>query len=102
MLAQEEHKQRYDNIVYLKLIQKFRLVGEGNWYNYKTSNLVENNGAGALQSFNMQTDHVIKHRRPDIVVLYKTERKCDLIDIDMTGNNKTESKEQEKVHNSSI
>ena len=50
----------------------------------------------------MQTDHVIKHRRPDIVVLYKTERKCDLIDIDMTGNNKTESKEPEKVHNSSI
>ena len=50
----------------------------------------------------MQTDHVIKQRRPDIVVLYKTERKCDLIDIDMTGNNKTESKEQEKVHNSSI
>ena len=49
--------------------------------------------------FNIQTNHVIQHRRPDIVVLYKTERKCSLIDIAASGDKKIKLKEQEKVYN---
>ena len=52
-----------------------------------------------LRDLNIQTDHVIQHRRPDIVVLYKTERKCHLIDIAVPGEKTIELKEQEKVNN---
>ena len=45
----------------------------------------------------MQTDHIIQHRRPEIFVLYKTERKCHLIDIAVPANKKIEMKEQEKI-----
>ena len=76
-LAQREYKQRHGNIVrtvHLELCQKFGLVGEVKRYNDKPARVVENDRVKILWDFNIQTDHVIQHRRPDIVVLYKNER----------------------------
>ena len=52
-----------------------------------------------MRDFNIQTDHVIQHIRPDIVVLYKNERKCFLIGIAMPGGKRIVLKEQEKIEN---
>ena len=71
-LTLKEYKQRHDNIariVHFELCQKFFLVGEVKWYNYKPVNVVENDRVEILWDFNIQTDHVIQHRRADIVVL---------------------------------
>ena len=90
-LAQTAYKRRHDNIariVHLELCQKFGLVGEVKWYNHKPASVVENDGVKILWNFNIQTDHVTQHRRPDIVVLYKTERKYHLIDIAVSGDKK--------------
>ena len=90
-LAQKEYKQRYDNIariVHLELCQKFGLVGKVKWYNHKPASVVDNGWVKILWDFNIQTDYVIQHRRPGIVVLYKTERKCHLIDIAVPGGNR--------------
>ena len=46
---------------------------------------------------NIQTDHVIEHRRPDVVVLDKHEKMCHLIDIAVPGDSRVASKENEKV-----
>ena len=81
----------------MELFQKFRLVGEVKWYYYKFESVVENDSVKMLWDFNMQTDHIIQHRRPEIFVLYKTERKCHLIDIAVPANKKIEMKEQEKI-----
>ena len=81
-LSQKEYKQRHDNIartVHLELCQKFGFVGEVKWYNQKPASVVENDRVKILWYFNIQTDHVIQHRRPDTVVLYKNEKKCHLI-----------------------
>ena len=86
-------------IAHLELCQKFGLVGEVKWYNHKPAGAVENDRVKILWDFNIQTDHVIQHRRPDIVVLYKNERKCHLIDITMPGDKWIELKEQEKIVN---
>ena len=80
--ASLEREQRHDNntkIVHLELCQKFGLVGKVKWYNHKLASVVENDRIKILWDFNIQTDHVIQHRRPDIVVLYKTERVTLLI-----------------------
>ena len=50
-----------------------------------------------MWDFNIQTDHVIQHKRP--VVLYKNERKCHLIGITVPGDKRIELKEQEKIDN---
>ena len=101
-LAQKEHKQRHDNIarnLHLELCQKFGLVGEAKWYNGKPASVVENDRVKILWKFNIQTNHLIQHRRPDIVVLYKTERKCHRIDIDVSGDKRIYFREQEKIDN---
>ena len=101
-LAQKEYKQRLGNIariVHLKLCQKFGLVGEVNWYNHISGSVVENGGVKISWDLDIQTDHVIQHRSPDIVVLYKSEKRCHLTDIGVPGDKSIELKEQEKVDN---
>ena len=83
----------------LELCQTFGLVSEVQWYNHKPASAVENDRVKILCDFNIQTDHVIKHRRPDIVVLHKTERKFHLVDITVPGDKRIELKEQKKVGN---
>ena len=71
-LAQKEYKQRHENIakiVQLELCQKLGEVGEVKRYNHKPARVVENDRVKRLWDFNIQTDHVIQHSRPDIVVL---------------------------------
>ena len=72
---------------------------QGQVYNYKPASVVENDRVKILRDFHIQTDHVIQYRRPDIVVLYKTERKCHLIDIAVPVDKRAELKEQEKKDN---
>ena len=101
-VAQKEYKQRHDNIariVHWKLCKKFGLVDEVKCHNHKPPSVVENGRVKILGDFNIQIDHVIQHRRPDIVVLYNTERKCHLIDIAVPWDKRIELKEQEKIDN---
>ena len=101
-LAQKEYKQGHDNItriVHFYLCQKFGSVGEVKLYYHKLACVVENGRVKILWDLNIQTDHIIQYRKPDIVVLYKTERKCHLIDIAVPWDKTTEFKEQEKVDN---
>ena len=46
---------------------------------------------------NIQCDHLIEARRPDIVVVSKGERKCSIIDIAVPGDSRTSDNEKEKV-----
>ena len=47
--------------------------------------------------FNIKTDHVIQHRRPDIVVLCK--KKCHLLILLCLETKRIELEEQEKIDN---
>ena len=95
-LAQKEYKQRHDNIasiVNLELCEKFGLVGEVKWYNHKPARVGESDRVKILWDFNIQTGHGIQHRRPNIVALYKPEKKYHLIDITAPGDKRIELKE---------
>ena len=66
---------------------------------HKPSSVVENDSIKMLCDFNIQKDHVIQHKRADPNVLYKTQRKCHLIDIALLGDKRIELKEQEQIGN---
>ena len=83
----------------MELCQKFSLIGKVKWYNHKHASVIENDRVKILWYFKIQTDHVIQHRNPEIVVLYKNERKCHLIDVVVPGDKRIELKEQEKIDN---
>ena len=50
-----------------------------------------------LWDMNIQMDHVIEHRRPNIVVINK-DKKALLIDIAVPADARVEEKEQEKIN----
>ena len=45
----------------------------------------------------IQTDHVIKAWRPDLVVVDKKERSCKIIDFAVPGDCRIEEKEKDKI-----
>ena len=105
-LAQKDYKELHDSvarIVPLGLYQKAGLIGDVKWYNHKPKRVMENERVKILWDFNIQTDHQPttnnQHRRPDIVIVYKKERKCQLIDIAIPGDSRVELKEHKKVDN---
>ncbi|XP_077972208.1 uncharacterized protein LOC144427222 [Styela clava] len=71
-LAQREYKYRHDNlarIVHWELCKLYGLNRENNWYDHTPEKSQNNDNVTILWDFNIQTDHVITHRRPDIVVI---------------------------------
>ena len=47
--------------------------------------MVENDVVKILWDYNMQTDWIIEHRRPDITVVDKARRKCLIVDVAIPG-----------------
>ena len=50
-----------------------------------------------MWDFTIQTDHYITARRPDIVVVDKNNKTCQLIDVACPGDKRVKEKEDEKI-----
>ena len=50
-----------------------------------------------LWDFNVQTDHEIEHRRPDIILVDKKNHTATIIDIAVPGDSRVAAKEQDKI-----
>ena len=53
---------------------------------------MENDDVKILWDFNIQTDHLIVHRRPDIVVVNKKDSTRNTIDIAVPGDKQVNQK----------
>ena len=99
MLAQKEYKRRHDNIVRLvhwKLCCKYDMSRGGKWYEHQPEGVVENEKCKILWDMTIQCDHVIKARRPDIVVVEKENNKAIIVDIASPWDHRVYEKEGEK------
>ena len=72
-----------------------RLCGEKG--EHITHLISESDNVKILWDFNIQCDHVIECRRPDIVVVLKKEKECKVIDSAVPGDCRIGIKEAEKV-----
>ena len=88
---------RVADVVHWSLCHKYGLQCTSKWYEHygREHPVMENKEVKILWDFNVETEHVIVHRRPDIVVLEK-EKKALLIDIAVPGD-VIEENEEEKV-----
>ena len=59
--------------------------------------MMENDEVKILWDFNVKSDLVIVHRRPDIVFIEEKEKNALLIDIAVPGDDRVEEREEEKV-----
>ena len=94
------YKQRHDNVaklVHWKLSEKYHLAKKDKWYEHAPDSVSENDEVKLLSDVNIQCDHVIEARRPDIAVVNKQDKKCTIIDIAVAADKRIGEKENEKV-----
>ena len=99
-LVQLEYKKRHDKVagaVYWSLCETYHINHSEQRYQHTAKPVIEMQSVKILWDMNIQTDHVIEHRRPDIVVIDKDNKRALLIDIAVPADARMEEKEQEKM-----
>ena len=58
--------------------------------------VLENDSHKLLWDFNIQTDHLIPARRPDLIIINKKKRTCKVVDFAVPADHRIKQKECEK------
>ena len=66
------------------------------WYMHNPVPVLENDSHKLLWEFNIQTDHLIPARRPDLIIIYKRKRICKIVDFAVPADHRINLKESEK------
>ncbi|XP_072169481.1 uncharacterized protein [Diadema setosum] len=99
-LAQKEYKRRHDKlaqVVHWELCRKHEIPCESKWYMHEPQKVSENGQVKILWDFDVQTDNVIQHRRPDIIVVERAQQMCTIIDVAVPEDSRVAEKEKEKI-----
>ena len=92
-LAQKEYKTRHDwvgKVIYWVLNKILKFDHTTKWYLHKPVSDVENETHGILLDFEIQIDHLIPARKPELVLINKKKRICQ-------PDNRVKIKESEKI-----
>ena len=77
-LAQKEYKTRHDwvgKVIHWKLCKKLKFDHTNKWYMHNPAPVGENNTHKLLWDFDIQTDHLISAKRPDLIIINKKKKK---------------------------
>ena len=77
-LAQKEYKTRHDwvgKVIHWEMCKKFKNDHPKKWYMHNTAPVLENDTHKLLWDFDIQTDHQISARRPDLIIINKKKKK---------------------------
>ena len=80
-LLQKEYKQRNDSTVHWRFCRKKGFNVPAKWYKHKPLLCTENESFKILWDFNIQADHKIEHRRLEIIIVNKTNKKVQIVDL---------------------
>ena len=73
-LAQQEYKARHNwvgKVIHREMCKKFKFDHTNKWYMHNAAPVRENDSHKLLWDFNIQTDHLIPARRPDLIIIIK-------------------------------
>ena len=73
-LAQKEYKAGHDwvgKVIHWEMCKKFKFDHTNKWYMHNPAPVLENDTHKLLWDFNIQTDHLIPARRPDLMITNK-------------------------------
>ena len=60
--------------------------------------VLENDTHKLLLDFNLQTDHLIPARRPELIIINKKKKICKVVDFAVTADHRINMKEREKKY----
>ena len=76
-LAQKEYKTRHDwvgKVIHWEMCKKFNFDHTNEWYMHNPAPVLENNTHKLLWDFDIQMDHQISARRPDLIIINNKKR----------------------------
>ena len=76
-MAQKEYKARHD-WVGKEMCKKFKFDHANKLYMHNPASVLENDTHKLLWDFDIQTDHLISARRPDIIMINKKKNPAKL------------------------
>ena len=77
-LAQEEYKARHDwagKVIHKEMCKKLKFDHTNKWHMSNRAAVLENDTHKLLWDFDIQTDHLIPARRPDLIIINKKKKK---------------------------
>ena len=99
-LAKREYKARHDlvgKVIHLEMCKKFQFDHTNKWYMHNPAPVLENDSHKLLWDFNIQTDHLIPARRPDLIIINKKKKRtCKIVDFAVPADHRIKQKECEK------
>ena len=78
-------------MIHWNITHSYGLDVSNKWYEHKPKGVIENDHVKLLWDFNIQA------RRPDVVVVDRDKKTCNIIDIAIPGDAGIVEKEKEKV-----
>ena len=94
-LAQREHKTRHDwmgKVIHREMCKKLKFDNANKHY---PASVLENDTHKLQWDFDIQTDHLISIRRPDLIINHK-KRTCKIADFAVPPEHRIKLKESEK------
>ena len=67
------------------------------WYDHVPESVLENGDYKLLWDLSVRTDHDIGARRPDMMIIDKSDRSCQIIDVAIPEDGRVGEKEDEKI-----
>ena len=104
-LAQKDYKKRHELVgtaIHWELCKQLEFNHADKWYEHKPESVLENEKSQLLWDFEVQTDHHIEARRPDLIIVDKEKKTCQIVDFAIPGDHRVEIKEREKGRNIKI
>ena len=98
-LAQNENKARHDwvgKLVHWEMCRKFLFDHTNKWYMHNPAPVLENDWHKLLWDFNIQMDHLIPARTPELIIINKRKRICKIVDFALPADHRINLKESEK------
>ena len=80
-LTQREYKARHDwvgKVIHWEMCKKFKFDHTNKWYMKNPAPVLEYDTHELLWDFNIQTNHLIPARRPDVIIINKKKKKENL------------------------
>ena len=81
---QKEYKTRHNwggKVIHREWCRKFKFDHTNKWYMHKPESVLENEMRKLHWDFEIQTDHQISGRRPDVVIVNIKKRNCWIVDF---------------------
>ena len=97
--AQKEYKARHDwvgSVTHWEMCRKFQFDHTNKCYMHNQAHVLENDSHKLLWDFNIQTDHLIPARRPDLIIINKRKRIYKIVDFAVPADRRINLKEGEK------